>query len=1107
MLAEHRENSRAGFGLKKPLKMNMVKRIMGRPRQEECSPQDNALGLMHLRRLFSELCHPPRHMTQKEQEEKLYMMLPVFNRVFGNAPPNTMNEKFSDLLQFTTQVSRLMVTEIRRRASNKSTEAASRAIVQFLEVNQSEEASRGWMLLTTINLLASSGQKTVDCMTTMSVPSTLVKCLYLFFDLPLMHEVPAATQTELPLAERRALLQKVFVQILVKLCSFVSPAEELAQKDDLQLLFSAITSWCPPHNLPWRKSAGEVLTTISRHGLSVNVVKYIHEKECLSTCIQNMQQSDDLSPLEIVEMFAGLSCFLKDSSDVSQTLLDDFRMCQGYTFLIDLMIRLEQAKEDESKDALKDLVNLVTALTTYGVSELKPAGLTTGAPFLLPGFVVPQPSGKGHTVRNIQAFSVLQNAFLKAKSGPLARMILESIANIYAADYANYFILEAQHTLSQFAERVAKLPEVQSKYFELLEFVVFGLNYVPCKELFSVSVLLKSSTSYGCSITATRTLLKLGRHHPVFSDVFREVGLLEVLVNLLHKYAALLKDPTQAHGEQGDAKNNVAEDQKQLAWLVMETLTVLLQGSNTNAGLFREFGGARCVHNIVKYCQCREHALMIIQQLVLSPSGDDDMGTLLGLMHSAPSTELQLKTDILRALLAVLRESHRTRTVFRKVGGFVYVTSLLVAMERSLCSPPVSGWEKVNQNKVFELLHTVFCTLTAAMRYEPANSHFFRTEIQYEKLADAVRLLGCFSDAKKVGPATVFPSNAQPFQRLLEDEIIPAENVCPTLKHCSKLFIYLYKMATDSFDSRAEQVPPCLTHETSLPSPWGTPAIARKRHGYHNSSNSAPGKALTDLKLHLGNQSQHSSDPVVIHPGAVLAVLDLLPSVSSDTQPEHALDLQLAVANILQLLVHSERNQQILCEAGLHSRLLQRCSCALGDEDHPLHPPLQRMFERLASQALEPMVLREFLRLGNPLNCGAWDKKLLKQYRVHKPSSLSYEAEMRNSMTLSMEGFGPDSVFTINEDNSQYRISRSLVRSAEGSTVPLTRVKCLVSMTTPHDIRLHGSSVTPAFVEFDTSLEGFGCLFLPSLAPHNAPSSNANTSGVSDGAVVSGMGN
>ncbi|XP_055450610.1 WD repeat and FYVE domain-containing protein 3 isoform X2 [Psammomys obesus] len=1091
-----------------PAKMNMVKRIMGRPRQEECSPQDNALGLMHLRRLFTELCHPPRHMTQKEQEEKLYMMLPVFNRVFGNAPPNTMTEKFSDLLQFTTQVSRLMVTEIRRRASNKSTEAASRAIVQFLEINQSEEASRGWMLLTTINLLASSGQKTVDCMTTMSVPSTLVKCLYLFFDLPHVPEAGGGAQSELPLAERRGLLQKVFVQILVKLCSFVSPAEELAQKDDLQLLFSAITSWCPPYNLPWRKSAGEVLMTISRHGLSVNVVKYIHEKECLSTCVQNMQQSDDLSPLEIVEMFAGLSCFLKDSSDVSQTLLDDFRIWQGYNFLCDLLLRLEQAKEADCRDALKDLVNLVTSLTTYGVSELKPAGVSTGAPFLLPGFAVPQPAGKGHSVRNIQAFAVLQNAFLKAKTSFLAQIILDAITNIYMADNANYFILESQHTLSQFAEKISKLPEVQNKYFEMLEFVVFSLNYIPCKELISVSILLKSSYSYHCSIIAMKTLLKFTRHDYIFKDVFREVGLLEVMVNLLHKYAALLKDPAQALSEQGDSRNNSSvEDQKHLALLVMEALTVLLQGSNTNAGIFREFGGARCAHNIVKYPQCRQHALMTIQQLVLSPNGDDDMGTLLGLMHSAPPTELQLKTDILRALLSVLRESHRSRTVFRKVGGFVYITSLLVAMERSLSSPPKNGWEKVSQGQVFELLHTVFCTLTAALRYEPANSHFFKTEIQYEKLADAVRFLGCFSDLREISAMNVFPSHTQPFQRLLEDGVVATDSVAPALRHCSKLFTYLYKVATDSFDSRAEQIPPCLTSESSLPSPWGTPALSRKRHAFHCVSTPPvyPAKSVSDLKPHVTSSPLQSSDAVIIHPGAMLAMLDLLASVGSVAQPEHALDLQLAVANVLQSLVHTERNQQVMCEAGLHARLLQRCSAALADEDHALHPPLQRMFERLASQALEPMVLREFLRLASPLNCGAWDKKLLKQYRVHKPSSLSYEPEMRSSVTTSLEGLGSDNVFSSHEDN-HYRISKSLVKSAEGSTVPLTRVKCLVSMTTPHDIRLHGSSVTPAFVEFDTSLEGFGCLFLPSLAPHNAPTNNAVTTGLTDGAVVSGIG-
>lgn len=156
----------------------------------------------------------------------------------------------------------------------------------------------------------------------------------------------------------------------------------------------------------------------------------------------------------------------------------------------------------------------------------------------------------------------------------------------------------------------------------------------------------------------------------------------------------------------------------------------------------------------------------------------------------------------MQALLAVLRESHRSRTVFRRVGGFVYVTSLLVAMERLLGA----GTRVVSEpSGPLELLRAVFRTLTAAMRYEPANAHFFRTEVQYEKLADAVRLLGCFSDAKKLAPATTVPcnamaSNAQAFQRLLEDEAVSEESVCPQLAYCAKLFVYLYKMATDSFD-------------------------------------------------------------------------------------------------------------------------------------------------------------------------------------------------------------------------------------------------------------------------------------------------------------------
>ena len=238
------------------------------------------LGLMHLKKLFNEYTHPKEPLNEAERDYKLYNMLPLFCKVFGSCHSGDMNEKFWDILAFCQQVSRLMVSEIRKRASNQSTEAASIAIVKFLEIENCEESSNGWMLLSALNLLAAGDHSLIQVMTAASVPSTLVKCLYLFFDLPDLPEEDDATRaeenSEFTQKERRILLQKIFVQVLVRLCSFSYPAEELARMDDLQLLFSAITSQCPAHNVMWRKSAAEVLTTLSRHGLTEPVVQYIH---------------------------------------------------------------------------------------------------------------------------------------------------------------------------------------------------------------------------------------------------------------------------------------------------------------------------------------------------------------------------------------------------------------------------------------------------------------------------------------------------------------------------------------------------------------------------------------------------------------------------------------------------------------------------------------------------------------------------------------------------------------------------------------------------------------------------------------------------------------
>lgn len=141
----------------------------------------------------------------------------------------------------------------------------------------------------------------------------------------------------------------------------------------------------------------------------------------------------------------------------------------------------------------------------------------------------------------------------------------------------------------------------------------------------------------------------------------------------------------------------------------------------------------------------------------------------------------------------------------------------------------------------------------------------------------------------------------------------------------------------------------------------------------------------------------------------------------------------------------------------------------LSIERHPLHPLVRALFERLSAQGLTAKELRDFLRLGQPLCCPT--------LRVETPSA-------------------PPSL--------------PIVVKAHGGAVPLARVKCLVSMTTPRDTRLQqAGQATPAFVEFDIAREGCGALFLPSIAPQGPASANVVGVGlvsVLDNNVIGGIG-
>lgn len=172
---------------------------------------------------------------KQELEKNIYKLLPLFMKTFNCSMNETMPEmrlsmsmqsfnlgnsgvsaggnknaiknvdlfeQFHDLPTFATIISRLMVTEIRKRASQKTTQDASQSVVKFLElspnvnkqfdkldplesIEEDENNNNGWILLSTLNfLVCNCSSNLIPVMAAVNLPSTLTKCLYLFFDLP-----------------------------------------------------------------------------------------------------------------------------------------------------------------------------------------------------------------------------------------------------------------------------------------------------------------------------------------------------------------------------------------------------------------------------------------------------------------------------------------------------------------------------------------------------------------------------------------------------------------------------------------------------------------------------------------------------------------------------------------------------------------------------------------------------------------------------------------------------------------------------------------------------------------------------------------------------------
>ncbi|XP_026707231.1 WD repeat- and FYVE domain-containing protein 4 [Athene cunicularia] len=1040
--------------------------VPGQPaHSKDKPPQSNTLQWETLGRQFVEYEQVAPYLISEEQQRRLLDFLPLFLKAWEQSAGIIV---FPNIQLLASEVSKLLTKEIKRKINGKPAEEARLALDQLLQ--QKGEAEDGRLLLKSVYLLSQTDSRTVWNIIGSGLPAALMQCLYLFFTSPLTGDDGETNEDDTQ-------TQEMLVKIMLNMYREEQGVEELLAADKLQSLIIATASLWDQCSHSWKVPTGRVLRTISKAQTKTSIV-YLQGLDCIKIAIQNLfKLSDTLPACDVCEAASIVLCFVKDSYPISSALLTEFENNDGYQLLLKILLRCEGLQQNEGNPYLDEILDMLTCLTICGKTELKVSGNIVHPQ--LPHFDFERTRSSGMTVKNLQAFQVLQSIFQKSNDQYLCGRILAAIGTIWAWDTVNFFLLEwTLQPINQFTDIIHFKPHpIQVQFFRLVESIVLDLSYVPHEILKKVQYLIKENIVPFCTLTALRCLLSMTRKDLLFSDIFRDSGLLGLLLALLRKQAKILRKSAGTHlvGLEGSTE-------KELNTVMLKMVAALTVRSVRNTVVLKDYGMVPYIKIFLDDECYRSATLSILEQLSVI-NYEEYMSIIIGALCSSTQGELQLKLDLLKSLLRVL-ESPKSHSAFRTCSGFNGLLSLLSDMEGALQDPPSGLWTVVGQNCILELVFYTLQGITAALHLDPVNSNFFQRNGLFEKMSEDLGSLGCFwaQGEWQIGPSL---EKTRTFAEFLDAAFCSSEPFPMWLKNCIWILHFLDHMVkgTIHVESYFKERKPEMG-EASRDDQEGSQAQEEHPVAFKRPGNKSPGSAYrlwqnTEEKGEMG-------DCAIVHPGAVCVMVRLLPKLYKEGHSQLSQEIQCAVVDHIQSLVKSEKSRQVMCGSGLLSAIITSCQDAFRSESHPLHLPLTRVFEKLASQAIEPDVLREFLWLGG-------SPPLPSRPNTNKTKVLSCQRSDSANPAWN-EGSEEDMVDNKTDPQTVVSVSSSSWVS-KGSALALRTAMSLISMSSPRNFQLRSTSLAPSFVEFDMSMEGYGCLYLPTLATVMGPSAEQSVSG------------
>ncbi|XP_050997771.1 WD repeat- and FYVE domain-containing protein 4 isoform X1 [Acomys russatus] len=568
------------------------------------------------------------HKNLEERRKSLLSLLPLFLKAWEHSVGIIC---FRSLQSLAEDVSDQLAQEIQQALSGKPAEQARAAAGQLLRWKSDTNQDR-YLLLKSVYVLTGTDSETLGRVVESGLPALLLQCLYLFFAFPVEKDVPLESDVQ---------GQRLFVQMLLNICSESQGLEGLLSGSELQSLLIATTCLREHSCFSWKEAAFCVLRAISK-AQSPSVIQYLRSADCVRLSVQNLSKlADTLPAAEVSEAVNLILNFVRDSYAISSALLLEFENGEGYPLLLKVLLRYDGLTQGEVEPQLQELMELVMWLTTCGRSELKVFDSVTYPQ--LEGFKFHH-EASGVTVKNLQAFQVLQNVFHRASDSVLCSQVLSAIKTMWAWNPRNFFLLEwTLQPISQFVEVMPLKPaSVQAHFFQLLETLVFQLLYVPHEILAKVQRLIKESPELSCTLVALGSILRITASDPLFTDIFRDSGLLGLLLAQLRKQAKIMRKS----GNKG-CSPGVQDPERELTCVMLNTVVTLLQGSVRNAVVLKDHGMVPFIKIFLDDDCYRGASLSILEQLSVI-NAEEYMSIIVGALCSSTQAELQLKLDLLK---------------------------------------------------------------------------------------------------------------------------------------------------------------------------------------------------------------------------------------------------------------------------------------------------------------------------------------------------------------------------------------------------------------------------------------------------------------------------